>query len=113
MHASGLIVMMLFLAFSSSVFSQEQSSPEYRMCWILTLENPETLSPEGIQKTIDACRDANINAIVPVVRRRGRSYYESKIEPFYNPDPEKPLGFDPLAEFIKYAHDTSNGKQRI
>ncbi len=96
-----------------AIAAEEQASAEYRMTWILTLEGELTSTAAGIKKAVDACRESNINAIIPVVRRRGRTYYKSNIEPFYNPDPEHPLTFDPLEEFIKNAHDTSGGKYRI
>lgn len=92
---------------------KEKPAPEYRMTWILTFEGDVINSTDTIREAVEVCRESNLNAIIPVVRRRGRAYYRSKIEPFYNPDPAKPINFDSLAEFIKYAHDTKGGKQRI
>ncbi len=109
-----LSVMFVFVFVVSVSAEEEQAQPpEYRMAWVLTLEGKELSTPEGIKNVIEECRKANMNAVVPVIRRRGRAYYKSEIEPFYNPDPQNPLNFDPLEELIKAAHDTSGGKERI
>ncbi|MCD6386209.1 family 10 glycosylhydrolase [Candidatus Sumerlaeota bacterium] len=115
MRGKAIISFVLFVIGISvaQTMAKEKPVPEYRMCWILTFEGDVINSPAAIKQAVDACREANLNAIIPVVRRRGRTYYKSKIEPFYNPHPEKPINFDSLAEFIKNAHDTKGGKQRI
>lgn len=61
---------------------------------------------------IDNVRAANANAIVPEIRKRGDAYYNRSI---YEPKPTdiSPSSFDPLADMIAKAHDTSGGKQRI
>ncbi len=83
------------------------------MAWILTYEGNLINSPESIRTAVEACRDNNLNAVIPVVRRRGRAYYDSKIEPHFKPYSEQERSFDSLAEFLKHAHNTSEGKRRL
>ena len=88
------VVLMMGIAvlLVSSLASAEEAKEgegEYRMAWVLTFEGELLSSREGIKKVVEVCRENNLNAVVPVVRRRGRAYYDSKIEPKYHPDPEK------------------------
>ncbi|MCX7765353.1 MAG: family 10 glycosylhydrolase, partial [Candidatus Sumerlaeia bacterium] len=110
---SKFVLTILLIFVSSALAETELGKPEYRMAWILTYDGNLINSPESIKTAVDACRDNNLNALIPIVRRRGRAYYDSKIEPRFNPYPEQGSSFDSLAEFIKHAHDTSNGKRRL
>ncbi len=69
-------------------------------------------SASEVTTFINNVRAANANAILPEVRKRGDAYYNGSI---YEPKATdiSPATFDPLADMIAKAHDTSGGKQRL
>lgn len=88
----------------------EEVPREYRAVWIDSW-NSGILSASQIDNLVATCRAANINTIVPEVRKVGDAYYESNIEPRAT----NIIGadFDPLAYMIEKCHDTSGGKKYI
>lgn len=67
---------------------------------------PGIKTKEEIAELVTTARNANLNALIVQVRKRGDAYYNSKYEPKaeeIHPD------FDPLAEVIRQAHDTNAG----
>lgn len=59
---------------------------------------------------VNAARTGNMNALFPQVRKRGDAYYRGGLEPVAT---GVAAGFDPLADMVAKAHDTSGGKQRL
>lgn len=105
------LIFLTVLFICTMLCAEENVGEEYRMTWVLTYQEAVN-SPESIAKTVDEARKAGINALLPVVHRRGRAYYKSDFLPIFNPEAyEKPL--DTLAEFIKAAHDSSDGKAYV
>ncbi|MDB6070881.1 MAG: hypothetical protein JWL81_2052, partial [Verrucomicrobiales bacterium] len=58
----------------------------------------------------NTARTGNFNAIVAQVRKRGDAYYRNGLEPTAS---DVSAGFDPLADLLTKAHDTSGGKARL
>ncbi|MBX7246893.1 MAG: family 10 glycosylhydrolase [Candidatus Sumerlaeaceae bacterium] len=96
---------------SKTAKSEQANQPEVRAVWASTLA-PCMNSPEEIRELVAATRRANLNTIIAQVRHRGITYYNSSIEPRAAAIRNKP-DFDPLAELLKEAHDTSGGQQRL
>jgi uncharacterized lipoprotein YddW (UPF0748 family) len=61
---------------------------------------------------ITTCRAANINVVMPEVRKIGDAYYNSALEPRAT-NIIGPPDFDPLQYVLDIAHDTSGGKNRL
>lgn len=57
---------------------------------------------------VNNLRAANMNAVIPQVRRRGDSLYQSNYEPFASG--LSPSNFDALGDLISKAHNTNNGQ---
>ena len=81
--------------------------PEFRAFWVDAF-HPGFKSPAQVTQLIADVRAAHCNAIIVEVRKRGDTYYNSKIEPLAA---EITPGFDPLADLIAKAHDTSKGQR--
>lgn len=64
---------------------------------------------QGIAQVVNDIRAGNMNAVIPQIRRRGDALYNSSVEPKCH---NIAANFDPLAELITRAHNTSAG-QRI
>jgi len=102
----------LMLAFTTSspclVCAQ---SNEWRGFWADAFGDGFNSASE-VTTFIEKVRAANANAILPEIRKRGDAYYNGSI---YEPKAMdvSPSTFDPLADTIAKAHDTSCGKQRI
>lgn len=105
------ILFMMVICFLGVNSSRAEEKSEYRMAWILTYME-EIKDADSIRNAVEEARSANINALLPVVHRRGRAYYDSELLPVYNPTKAE-MPVDTLAEFIKSAHDTSKGGQYI
>ncbi len=60
------------------------------------------LTPQEAQKTVEFCRENNINSIFIQVRKLGDAYYKSNTEPFAKNI--KVPNYDPLEYIIKLAH---------
>lgn len=83
---------------------------EWRGMWVNSWSDA-LFTPEQCRKLVEDTRRANLNAIVIQIRRRGDAFYDSALEP--KNSSIRPPEFDPLAEVIRLARDTSGGKQRI
>lgn len=79
---------------------------EFRGLWVDTY-HAGIRSAEEIDQLIADARAANINALIVQVRRRGNAFYRSQFEP--TAFDVEPQSFDPLADLIAKAHDTSTG----
>lgn len=84
-------------------------TPELRGFWVDAFHAGLRNNSEARQVIADA-RTGGFNAVFVQVRKRGDAYYRNGLEPVAA---DVAAGFDPLAELVKSAHDTSNGKPRI
>ena len=83
---------------------------EWRGWWVDAF-HPGIKSPTEVAQLVSHARAAHINALFVQVRKRGDAYYDSALEP---KAPEiSPPSFDPLAELLRLAHDTSGGQPRL
>jgi uncharacterized lipoprotein YddW (UPF0748 family) len=83
---------------------------ELRGWWVDTF-NAALRTPAEVAQLVANARTANFNALFVEVRKRGDAYYDSRFEP--KAADVSPATFDPLAELLRLAHDTSGGKPRI
>ena len=92
-------------------FLAKGQSNEWRAFWVDAF-GAGFKSATQVTTLINDVRAANANAIVPEIRKRGDAYYNGSI---YEPRATDISGasFDPLADTIAKAHDTSGGKQRV
>lgn len=84
---------------------------EFRAVWADSW-NVNFLNPSQAQDLVNTARAANINVIMPEVRKVGDAYYDSAYEPRATNISGGP-SFDPLQYIIDLAHDTSGGKKRV
>ena len=84
-------------------------TPELRGFWVDAFHAGLRNATEVRQVITDA-RTGGFNAVFVQVRKRGDAYYRDGLEPVAT---DVVAGFDPLAELVRSAHDTSNGKPRI
>lgn len=84
-------------------------TPELRGFWVDAFHAGLRNTTEARQVIADA-RTGGFNAVFVQVRKRGDAYYRNGLEPVAT---DVAAGFDPLAELVRSAHDTSNGKPRI
>jgi uncharacterized lipoprotein YddW (UPF0748 family) len=88
---------------------QGLSSPlraqEFRGLWVDAF-NPGLKSSAEISRLVQEARAGHFNALIVQVRKRGDAYYQSSHEPKAS---DIPVNFDPLADLIAQAHDTSAG----
>ncbi|MBN9690413.1 MAG: family 10 glycosylhydrolase [Verrucomicrobia bacterium] len=82
---------------------------ELRGLWVDAF-NPGFKSAAEITQLVRDARAGGFNAVFVQVRRRGDAFYESSLEPRAS---ELPVGFDPLAELLRQAHETSAGQRRL
>jgi len=104
-RAAGLLLM----GWMGGVLSWAQA-PELRGWWVDTFHAGLRNASEVAQLVAHA-RAGNFNALFVEVRKRGDAYYNSAFEP--KAADVTPQSFDPLAELLRLAHDTSGGKQRL
>jgi len=78
---------------------------ELRAFWVDTFHAALRNAAEVTQLVSDA-RAGNFNAVIVEVRKRGDAYYNSRFEPKAS---DVASGFDPLAELLLQAHNTSVG----
>lgn len=104
-RAAGLLLM----GWMGGVLSWAQST-ELRGWWVDTFHAGLRNATEVAQLVANA-RAGNFNALFVEVRKRGDAYYNSAFEP--KASDVSPQSFDPLAELLRLAHDTSGGKQRL
>jgi uncharacterized lipoprotein YddW (UPF0748 family) len=77
---------------------------ELRGAWVTSWSNG-FLTPQEADATIQAAKDANLNALFIEVRKIGDAYYKSNYEPkAVNKDIYPPADYDPLAYIIEKAH---------
>lgn len=84
-------------------------APELRGFWVDAFHAGLRNATEARQVIADA-RSGGFNAVFVQVRKRGDAYYRGGLEPVAT---DVASGFDPLAELVRSAHDTSGGKARI
>lgn len=89
----------------------QEAPAEYRCVWADSW-NASFLNPSQAQELVDTCRAANINTIIPEIRKIGDAYYDSALEPRAT-NISGGADFDPLQHLIDLCHDTSGGKQYI
>ncbi len=82
---------------------------EFRALWADAF-NIGLKNSSQVTALVNTARAGNFNAIVAQVRKRGDAYYRNGLEPVAT---DVAAGFDPLADLLTKAHDTSGGKQRI
>jgi uncharacterized lipoprotein YddW (UPF0748 family) len=114
-HSAARAVSYCALAFSTyflaTGFPALASTNEFRAFWCDAF-GAGFKSAAEVTTFINNIRAAKANAIVPEIRKRGDAYYNgSSYEP--KATDVSPSSFDPLADLITKAHDTSGGKQRI
>lgn len=98
-----------FASDQASYVVQATPRPEFRVMQVDSWSSG-ILTKAQVDELVATCRAANLNVIMPEVRKVGDADYESQIEPRANNIED---GFDPLAYLIQLAHDTSGGKQHI
>lgn len=103
----GIVPAFALITFASTAFAQ--TTPEYRGLWVNGWASLYNTAPE-CTTVINNVRAGNLNSVAVQMRRRGDAFYNSNYEP---KNPEVAASFDPLADLITKAHDTTNGKQRI
>jgi uncharacterized lipoprotein YddW (UPF0748 family) len=82
---------------------------EFRGLWVDAF-HPGLRTPDEVSAVVAAARAKNVNAIFAQVRKRGDAYYRGGLEPVAV---EVAPGFDPLADLIAKAHDTTGGGARL
>jgi len=82
---------------------------EFRALWADAF-NPGFRNSAEVTALVNTARAGNLNAIVVQVRKRGDAYYRNGLEPMAT---GVAAGFDPLADLLAKAHDTSGGKARV
>lgn len=76
------------------------AAAELRGAWVTSWDNG-FFTPDQVDATIAAAKQAGLNALFIEVRKFADAYYDSKIEPLGSGVPK---GFDPLAYTIEKAH---------
>jgi uncharacterized lipoprotein YddW (UPF0748 family) len=100
-------ICLALIVFGSAAFAQQP--PEVRAFWVDGF-GAGFKSAAEVSTLVNNIRAAHANTIIPEVRKRGDAYYNS----FYEPKAtDISASFDPLADMIAKAHDTSGGKQRV
>jgi uncharacterized lipoprotein YddW (UPF0748 family) len=101
-----LFTAVAFLTFAAATVVKAQS-PEYRGFWVYAWGS-DLLSSSGVSTVVNDTRAANMNMVIPQVRRRGDAFYNSA----YEPRSHSLSGtFDPLADLIAKAHNTDGGQR--
>ena len=111
-----LLLAIAFSGWAGNVVAAEMdetttSTARLRAVWASTL-GPGLDSPQQIDALVGAARTAHLNTIVAQVRHRGITYFKSDLEPLA-PPVRLLSGFDPLANLLKEAHETSQPAQRL
>ena len=88
----------------------QAQTDEFRAYWADAF-HAGFMNSNQVTTLINTARAGNFNALIVEVRKRGDAYYNSNFEP--KATDVSPPSFDPLADLIAKAHDTSGGKQRI
>lgn len=85
------------------------TAQEFRALWADTFHAGLRNGSE-VTALVNAARAGNCNAVVVEVRKRGDAYYRNGLEPVAT---DVAAGFDPLADLVIKAHNTSGGQARI
>jgi uncharacterized lipoprotein YddW (UPF0748 family) len=93
-----------------AVFQVHAQQPEVRAMWVDAF-GPGFRTAAEVNTLIGNMRAGHFNTVIPEVRKRGDAYYNSLFEP--KATDVSPQSYDPLADLIAKAHDTSGGKQRL
>jgi uncharacterized lipoprotein YddW (UPF0748 family) len=101
----------LFTAIAAFSQPSDAATPEVRAVWVASLA-PGIRAPDEVPRTVDALRRANLNTLIAQVRRQGMVYFDSELEPRATTITGSE-DWDPLAQIVEEAHDTSDGKQRL
>lgn len=112
MRLRSLIVLLPLLL---TVAPPAQAQPEeYRAYWVDAFGSGIKTAAQ-VTTLVNDLRAGNFNAVVVQVRKRGDAYYTPNTAyPDYEPKAtDIASNFDPLADLIAKAHDTSGGKPRI
>jgi len=82
---------------------------EFRGVWVDAFHAGLRTAAE-VTAVVESARAKNLNAIFAQVRKRGDAYYRGGLEPVAA---DVAPGFDPLADLVAKAHDTSGGRPRL
>jgi uncharacterized lipoprotein YddW (UPF0748 family) len=112
------ILLILFIAFTSTVFAQTKSKPEFRGVWIASVDNidwplkgmvnPDSQRVEFIRQ-LDMHKNNGMNAVIVQVRPAADAFYPSPYEPWsqwltgVQGKPPSPY-YDPLEFMITETH---------
>lgn len=102
-YLSGLLCLSLMLIITSVVrtsttaSTRQSPTPQFRAFWVDAF-NPGFKTPEQIEALIADAKQANVNALLLQVRRRGDSYYLNSLEP-----PAQDAGYNPQFDALQYA----------
>lgn len=102
---------LLAIAGLAGVLSGAPGAPaqEFRGLWVDAFHGG-LRSPDQVTSVVAAARAKNANAVIAQVRKRGDAYFQGGLEPVAT---DVVPGFDPLADLIAKAHDTTGGKPRL
>lgn len=100
-----LTILNLFLFTAAPGHAQE-----FRAFWADAF-NIGFKSSAEVTALVNTARAGNYNAIVFQARKRGDAYYRNGLEPLASEITSST--FDPLADLLTKAHDTTGGKQRL
>jgi uncharacterized lipoprotein YddW (UPF0748 family) len=105
------VSILLSFLFSSCAILADDATREIRAVWVASLA-PGIRAPGEIPQTVDALRRGNLNTLIAQIRRQGMVYFQSDLEPRATTI-EGPDDWDPLAQILAEAHDTTGGQQRL
>jgi len=81
----------------------DAQAAEFRAYWVDAF-NPGIKSPTQIDEMLATVRASNMNAVIVQMRRRGNTFYPSRIDPWA---PDADPSFDSLDYLIRKAHELS------
>lgn len=103
-------VRFVFLLTAASVWmlplAATAQSNEFRGMWV-NAWNTGLQNASQVTTLVNQLRAGNFNAVIPQVRRRGDSFYDSNFEP--HATGTTPADFDALGDLIAKAHNTNAG----
>jgi uncharacterized lipoprotein YddW (UPF0748 family) len=118
-QAQGSLIHYQFVATNEGGFTSESEVAivrvpdprEFRVIWADSWGS-SFLNATQAQELVNTARAANINTLMPQVRKVGDAVYNNSIEPRAT-NISGGSSFDPLQYLINLAHDTSGGKKRL
>ncbi|SEP64132.1 Uncharacterized lipoprotein YddW, UPF0748 family [Virgibacillus subterraneus] len=96
------MVILMVISLVPAVGQAEEQPEEFRAIWVDAFHDG-IKTPEQVDKLVQDVREANANAVVVQVRRRGDSYFNKSLEP-RSQDPALESDFDALEYLIEKAH---------